>query len=106
MGREDKRGASICERITRKMAKTVSAIQTQMENDTRLARTIPARKASENHISGSRDICSCTRFHVRGFVACIVPFMIAYHSKGKIQFLPSLRATERERSNLTLSYEI
>jgi hypothetical protein len=57
------------------MEKTARPIQPQNEKETRLARTIPPRKASENHISGSRVINdSGMRVVVEGFTACIVVF--------------------------------
>ena len=50
----------------------------KMDRGTRLARTMPPRKASENHTSGSRVVnCSSIRLEVGGFAACIVSFIIA-----------------------------
>jgi hypothetical protein len=54
---------------------TISAIQTKIWKERRLAKTIPAKKASENHTSGSRVVsCSCKRLIVEGFAACIGVF--------------------------------
>ena len=54
------------------MARTVREIQTQIESETRLAKTIPARKTSENHINGSCVVSrSDMRLDVGGLAACI-----------------------------------
>jgi hypothetical protein len=59
----------------RKIAKTVIEIQAQIESETKLAKTIPPRKASENHISGSCVVSrSCMRFDAGVFAACIDGF--------------------------------
>jgi hypothetical protein len=73
--REGKRGARTRERITRRIVTIISAIQTKMCREIRLASTIPARNASENHISGSRVVsCSCMRLDMGELAACIVVF--------------------------------
>jgi hypothetical protein len=75
---ETRRAANIWAMINKKMEKAVSAIHVQMGTVTRLARTIPARKRSENHRSGSREVKdSGMRPRLEGFAACIVLFMIA-----------------------------
>ena len=51
-----------------------SPVHIQIERETKLARTIPARNASENHISGSWVNCSCMRLDVEGVAACIDVF--------------------------------
>ena len=70
-------GRRICERMRRKMARTVNPAHADVGNGARLAKMIPARKASENHIKGSRETSSSMRLKIEGFAACIVPFMIA-----------------------------
>ena len=47
----------------------------QIEREIKLARTIPARNASENHISGSFVVnCSCMRLDAEELAACIDVF--------------------------------
>src|SRR4026208_1594033 len=74
-GREGRRRARRRETRIRRSAKTKRAIHTKIWRDTRLARTIPARKASENHTSGSRVVsCSCMRLRGGVSAACIDVF--------------------------------
>ena len=61
--------------------------------ETSQPRAIPARKKSENHISGGCVVSRSSR-DVGGFAACMVPFIIAWNWTGGIQFHLSLRVTE------------
>src|SRR5687768_479955 len=54
----------------------------QIEREIKLARTIPMRNASENHISGSWVSCSCMRLGLEGIAACIVVFHHSIELKG------------------------
>ena len=55
----------------------------QIEREIKLAKTMPARKASENHISGSCVVnCSCMRLDVDELAACIVVFHHSIELKG------------------------
>ena len=52
-----------------------SPVHIQIEREAKLARTIPARNASENHISGSCVVSrSWIGLDVGGFAACIDGF--------------------------------
>jgi len=79
---KDKDGEKKEEREKKRIAKasrikmSASATHTQMDKETRLARTIPARNASENHISGRCVVnwsCNCDA-DVGGLAACIGAF--------------------------------
>ena len=82
------RGRRIRERMIRIIERLMRAIQTKMCRESRLAKTIPARKASENHTKGSRVVsCSCIRLGGEVFATCIVIFhhSIELNGQDKIQ---------------------
>src|SRR5687768_16174092 len=61
---------------------TESTAHVQIERETKLARTIPPRKASENHISGSWVSCSCNLDVGGEFVMVPIqhPLLVQSHS--------------------------
>ena len=71
-----RRAVKMRARIRRRMASAAEASQVQSDRETRLPRTIPVRKTSENHISGG-CVVKRSRKDVGGFAACIDAF---YHS--------------------------
>ena len=72
---EERRGIRMRERMISKTAKITSAAQTNICREIRLARTIPARNAMENHTNGSFvDNPPWIRIIVEGFSVCIVDF--------------------------------